>query len=96
MISNVIRDLLFERNQPLKSGDFEHKKKLFVVFYSRSCILPDDGYMCVAETCSCFTCLIRVAYRLYSHYFSLYVILKNKIKNFRVSYIKLQQTKKKA
>jgi hypothetical protein len=32
---------------------------IFIFFYSTSYILPDDGKVCTAETCSCFTCIIK-------------------------------------
>jgi hypothetical protein len=32
---------------------------IFIFFYSTFYIQPDDGNVCTAETCSCFTCLIK-------------------------------------
>ena len=43
-----------------------------VQFYSsRSYIQPDDGCICIVETCSCFDIVIEAVYRLQPFFFSL-------------------------
>jgi hypothetical protein len=35
---------------------------IILLSYSRSYIQPDDGYICIAETCSCLTYMIKAVY----------------------------------
>ena len=60
------------RNLNKKTIRMQYKKNVILFSYSIFLFQPDEGYICIAETCSSFYMYDKAVYELYSYFLRLY------------------------